>query len=47
MGTDADSYRDIVEANEIIGELLTHPVPDWQRIAALAERIQRLAASQQ
>jgi hypothetical protein len=42
MNTDADitssAYLEAVEALEIIGELLTHPHPDWARIAALTER---------
>ncbi len=36
-------YGEAVEAAEIISELLTHPHPDWRRIAALSERIQRIA----
>jgi hypothetical protein len=39
--------REIAEANEIIAELLTHPHPDWVRVAALAERILRGAEAQQ
>ena len=46
MSTDANTssaYLEAVEATEIIGELLTYPHPDWARIGALAERIQRIA----
>jgi hypothetical protein len=43
LATDADTYREAVEATEIIRELLTYPIPDWARIGALAERIQRIA----
>jgi hypothetical protein len=47
MGMDADGeYRELYEANEAIATLLTYPHPDWQRIAALAERVQRIADEQ-
>lgn len=36
-------YTEAVEATMIIGELLQRPLPDWERIGALAERIQRIA----
>lgn len=44
MSTDADTaYTEAAEAAEVITELLTFPHPDWARIGALAERIQRIA----
>ena len=47
MGMEANTtYIEAVEAAEIIGELLTYPHPDWARIGALAERIQRIADEQ-
>jgi hypothetical protein len=42
--TDSSKYQEAVEAAEIIAERLTHPHPDWRRIAALNERIQREAS---
>jgi hypothetical protein len=44
MNTNADpACADVAEAAEIISELVTHPVVDWRRIGALAERVQKIA----